>query len=220
MRGFCSAVLFFVFSSSAYPHGDGLDSYGCHHNRKAGGYHCHRGPNAGQSYSSKMEMLQSSTPEKKAAPAASSQKSKTRLDTQGVTEYQGKVVGITDGDTLTLLVEQKEIKIRLAQIDTPERGQSYGTRAKQALSNLAFGKTATVKVENIDRYGRTVGRVYVGDIDVNAELVRQGVAWVYRKYATDDSLFRVEAEARDAKRGLWSLPETDRTPPWEWRKNH
>jgi micrococcal nuclease len=104
-------------------------------------------------------------------------------------EYTGKVVAIADGDTLTLLVDRQQLKIRLAEIDTPERGQPYGSRAKEALSQLAVGKRARVLAVDRDRYGRTVGLVYVGDTDVNAELVRRGAAWVYRKYAKDPALF-------------------------------
>jgi endonuclease YncB( thermonuclease family) len=133
--------------------------------------------------------------------------------------YTGKVVGITDGDTLTLLTaEKRQIKVRLAEIDTPEKRQPYGQRARQALSDLAFGKQARVEVQAIDRYGRTVGKVYVGNVDVNREMVRQGAAWVYRQYNKDKSLLTVEAEAKAAKRGLWALPEAEQTPPWEWRK--
>lgn len=73
-------------------------------------------------------------------------------------------------------------------------------------------------VQDTDRYGRTVGRVYVGDTDVNAELVKQGAAWVYRQYAKDPSLYALENEAKAARRGLWGLPETERCPPWDWRK--
>jgi len=135
------------------------------------------------------------------------------------TEYTGKVVGISDGDTLTLLTpEKRQVKVRLGEIDTPESNQPYGTRAKQALSDLAFGKEARVVVETTDKYGRTVGRVYVGGTDVNAELVRQGAAWVYRQYAKDTGLYRLEGEAKTAKRGLWNLPEAERCPPWDWRK--
>ena len=134
------------------------------------------------------------------------------------TEYTGKVVAIADGDTLTLLVNRQQLKIRLAEIDTPERGQPYGSKAKEALSQLAFGKRVRVVATDHDRYGRIVGRVYIGDTDVNAELVRQGAAWVYRQYAKDPGLFALEAEARKAKRGLWGLPEAERVPPWEWRR--
>ena len=134
------------------------------------------------------------------------------------TEYTGQVVAIADGDTLTLLVDRQQLKIRLAEIDTPERGQPYGSRAKEALSQLTFGKRARVVAAGRDRYGRTVGRVYVGNTDVNAELVRRRAAWVYRKYAKEPTLFALEAEARKAKRGLWGLPEAERVPPWEWRR--
>ena len=138
-------------------------------------------------------------------------------------EYSGKVVGVSDGDTLTLLVPDgasfKQLKVRLGEIDTPESKQPYGQRAKQALSDLAYNKQARVVVQDTDRYGRTVGRVYVGNLDVNAEMIRQGAAWVYRQYLKDQSLLRLEAEAKAAKRGLWGLPETERCPPWDWRKN-
>lgn len=132
--------------------------------------------------------------------------------------YQGRVVGITDGDTFKLLVTgNRQIKVRLAEIDTPETAQPYGSKAKHELSSLIFGKTATVNVVDIDRYGRTVGRVYADGVDVNAEMVGRGAAWVYRQYAKDQSLFRLEKKAKQEKRGLWSLPESERVPPWEWR---
>ena len=137
-------------------------------------------------------------------------------------EYSGKVVGVSDGDTLTLLVPDgasfKQVKVRLGEIDTPERRQPYGTRAQQTLSELAYNQQARVVVQDTDRYGRTVGRVYVGGVDVNAELVKQGAAWVYRQYLKDQSLLALEAEAKTAKRGLWGLPEAERCPPWDWRK--
>lgn len=134
-------------------------------------------------------------------------------------EYSGKVVGISDGDTLTLLTaEKQQIKVRLAEIDTPESAQPYGTRAKQALSGLAFNKQARVVVQDVDRYGRTVGRVYVGNMDVNAEMIRQGAAWVYRQYARDRSLFALEDQAKASKRGLWNLSEAEKCAPWDWRK--
>lgn len=136
-------------------------------------------------------------------------------------EYNGKVVGVSDGDTLTLLVPDgtsfKQVKVRLGEIDTPESRQPYGERAKQALSDLAFGKPARVVVQDTDKYGRTVGRVFVGATDVNAEMIRQGAAWAYRQYLKDQSLLALEAEAKAAKRGLWGLPEAERIPPWEWR---
>jgi len=135
------------------------------------------------------------------------------------TTLTGKVVAIADGDTLTLLTPAREqVKIRLAEIDTPERAQPYGTRARQALSDLAFGKQATVETSEKDRYGRVIGRIYVDGVDVNKELVSRGAAWVYRQYNHDKSLLAIEADARAAKRGLWALPEAERVAPWDWRK--
>jgi endonuclease YncB( thermonuclease family) len=133
-------------------------------------------------------------------------------------EITGRVVGITDGDTLTILNEaRQQVRVRLAEIDTPEARQPYGNRARQALSNLVFGKTVRVVVQDTDRYGRTVGRIHAGAADVNAEMVRQGAAWVYRQYSRGPSLLRLEAEARAARRGLWALPEAQRAAPWDWR---
>ena len=132
--------------------------------------------------------------------------------------YTGKVIGITDGDTLTVLKDNKQYKIRLAEIDTPEKDQPYGNKAKQALSDFVFGKSVRIEVETTDRYGRTVGKVYLGDMDINAELVRNGYAWVYRRYAKDKILYDLETEARENQLGLWALPEAQRIPPWEWRR--
>ena len=133
-------------------------------------------------------------------------------------DLSGRVVAIADGDTLTLLTpDKRQVRVRLSGIDTPERAQPYGSRARQELSDLAFGKEAEVAVETTDRYGRTVGRVHAQERDVNAEMVRRGAAWVYRQYNRDLALLALEAEARAAGRGLWALPEAQRVPPWEWR---
>jgi endonuclease YncB( thermonuclease family) len=117
---------------------------------------------------------------------------------------------------LSLLVDHQELKIRLADIDTPERKQPFGTRAKQALSDLAFGKQARVVEETTDRYGRIVGRVYVGDMDVNRQLVAQGFAWVFRRYSNDVELLELEAKAIQTELGLWI--DFNPIPPWEWRR--
>lgn len=133
-------------------------------------------------------------------------------------DLQGRVVAIADGDTLTVLTAQRtQVIVRLVEIDAPERGQPWGNRSKQTLSNLVFGRDVRVKPTGEDRYGRTLGRVYAGALDVNAELVRQGAAWAYRKYLTDPSLVRLEREAQNARRGLWSLPANQTVAPWTWR---
>lgn len=135
------------------------------------------------------------------------------------TEIVGRVVGVSDGDTLTLLTADKQqVKVRLSEIDTPEKAQPYGQKARQALADLTFQKHAVLAVQDRDRYGRTVARVSVDGVDVNRKLVESGAAWVYRQYNRDPSLLQVEATAKAAKRGLWALPEAERMPPWEWRR--
>lgn len=125
---------------------------------------------------------------------------------------------MADGDTITVLVnEHEQVKVRLAEIDAPEKSQAFGNRSKQALSALVFGKAVLVVDQGQDRYRRTVGRVYQDKVDVNSEQIRQGMAWVYRKYSKDKSLLPIEAEAKAEKRGLWADPEP--VPPWEWRHN-
>lgn len=142
----------------------------------------------------------------------------TVLSPAGAQELSGRVVSISDGDTLTVLKGGREqVKVRLSDIDTPEGGQPYGSRARAELSELAFGRDVRVAVRDTDRYGRTVGRVFVGSFDVNAEMVRRGAAWVYRQYSSDAALLALEAEAKAAKKGLWALPDAERVPPWEWR---
>jgi endonuclease YncB( thermonuclease family) len=131
----------------------------------------------------------------------------------------GVVVGISDGDTLTLLATgDKRIKIRLGQVDAPERKQPWGDRSRRALAEMVFQRTVWVRVTDVDSYGRTVGTVFLEDLDVNAEMVRNGAAWVYRRYATDERLFLLEDAARARGLGLWSLPESQRIPPWQWRQ--
>lgn len=131
----------------------------------------------------------------------------------------GEVVAIADGDTLTLLTPAKQqIKIRLAEIDTPESRQPYGQKAKQALANLTFRKQVVANIQSADRYGRSIARISLNGVDVNRALVEAGAAWVYRAYNQDKSLLQVEAEARAARRGLWALPESERVAPWDWRK--
>lgn len=131
----------------------------------------------------------------------------------------GKVIAISDGDTLTLLVDgNRQIKIRLAAIDAPEKNQAFGNRAKQQLSDLCFDKNATLKVISTDRYGRTVGDIYCAGSNANLEMVKSGLAWVFRKYDKGfEYLYESEEEARTAKRGLWADPNP--IAPWDWRKS-
>lgn len=121
-------------------------------------------------------------------------------------DLNGNVVGISDGDTFTLLTSEKQqVKIRLAEVDAPESRQPYGNKSKQALSGLIFGNDVRVVVQTTDRYGRTVERPYVGTLDVCEEMVRAGAAWVYRVYVVDQSLFDIEKESRASGRGIWGV---------------
>jgi endonuclease YncB( thermonuclease family) len=132
-------------------------------------------------------------------------------------DFAGEVVGVSDGDTLTVLRDREQIKVRLVEIDAPEKAQAFGNRSKQSLSELCFGKTATLAEQGKDRYGRTLAQVACNGIDANTEQVWRGMAWVYRKYAVKDSpLYAVEGDARAVRRGLWADDEP--MPPWEWRK--
>lgn len=131
-------------------------------------------------------------------------------------DFTGKVVAVADGDTLTVLRGQEQIKTRLVEIDAPEKAQAFGNRAKQSLSDLCLGKIATLADQGKDRYKRTLARITCDGIDANEEQVRRGMAWVYRKYAPKDSpLYAIERDAREGMRGLWIDPAP--VPPWEWR---
>lgn len=132
--------------------------------------------------------------------------------------FSGKVIGVADGDTLTVLFENKPQRIRLYGIDCPERKQDFGTKAKQFTSDFAFNKMAQVQVRATDAYNRTVASVQVEGKSLNEALVQAGLAWWYRRYAPQEkTLERLEAAARQAKRGLWSHPNP--IAPWQFRHN-
>jgi micrococcal nuclease len=130
----------------------------------------------------------------------------------------GKVVGITDGDTFKLLEKDSILhKVRVANIDCPERRQPFSNRAKQFTSDAIFSKEIRIEVINKDRYGRLVAHViYDRAYQLSAELVKNGYAWNYDKYSDDEILIDLENIARKKKVGLWSDPSP--IPPWEWRK--
>lgn len=132
-------------------------------------------------------------------------------------EFTGKVVHVSDGDTITVLRQGKEVKIRLAEIDTPEKKQAFGQKAKQFTANLVAGKIVTIKVKTIDRYGRTVGEVILKNgKSLNRLLVKNGFAWWYSQYSKDKSLGELEELAKNQGLGLWS--DKNAIAPWEWRR--
>jgi endonuclease YncB( thermonuclease family) len=110
------------------------------------------------------------------------------------------------------------MKVRLVNIDAPELRQPFGTRSRESLAEMCFGKIASVDVRGQDRYKRTIGQVTCAGTDANAEQVRRGYAWTYTRYARPDSpLHLIQTQAQSAHRGLWSDPGA--VPPWQWRRN-
>ena len=131
-------------------------------------------------------------------------------------DLTGKVVSVYDGDTITVLSDNTQHKIRLEGIDTPESKQPFGNKAKQAMSGMVFGKQVKVVWKKKDRYGRTLGHVYVNGKWTNLQMIEQGMAWHYKQYSKDTELAYAEVEARKNRLGLWA----DKAPvaPWDWRK--
>lgn len=133
---------------------------------------------------------------------------------------EGQVVGVGDGDTIRVMAEGKEEKIRLFGVDCPEKDMPFGSAAKQFTSDLVFGKSVRVQKLDSDRYGRIVAEVYYREADgtaersLNAALAEAGLAWAYRQYS--DRFAPQEDAARAAKRGLWA--QDDPEPPWTHRK--
>ncbi|EKN3347826.1 thermonuclease family protein [Yersinia ruckeri] len=133
-------------------------------------------------------------------------------------EIQGKVVRVLDGDTLEVLQEQKPVRIRLANIDAPEKKQAFGRWSTNQLKNLVAGQFVTVTYSQRDHYGRVLGRVVTTNgIEANRYMVQVGAAWVYERYNTDKALPALQREAQTQKRGLWA--DSQPVPPWEWRHN-
>jgi len=124
---------------------------------------------------------------------------------------------VSDGDTVSVMNDGGSARVRLNGIDCPESGQDFGARAKQFTSGLVFGKEVRVEWEKKDRYGRMLGTVYAGPTNVCEALVENGLAWHFVKYSDDKTLNKLEAKARKAGAGLWSMPNP--VPPWEFRKN-
>lgn len=147
-------------------------------------------------------------------------------------DFTGKVVAVADGDTITVLRDKEQVKIRLAGIDAPEKKQAFGNVAKQHMSDMVFGKEVRVDDRKKDKYGRTIGRVWVASaeckdtdcpktLDAGMALLTMGLAWHYKKYEKEqpeeerEQYSFAETEARGKRVGLWS--DAEPVPPWEWR---
>ncbi|EHW7386079.1 thermonuclease family protein [Escherichia coli] len=143
-------------------------------------------------------------------------------------ELRGEVVRIIDGDTIDVLVDKRPVRVRLVDIDAPEKRQAFGERARQALADMVFRRPVLVVEKNTDRFGRTLGVLFTKqcepvntcrEINVNARMVHAGMAWAYRFHErpTDAEMFAIEQDARRARRGLWS--DTKAVEPWKWRRD-
>lgn len=130
--------------------------------------------------------------------------------------FTGKVVSIADGDTITVLLDKQQHRIRLSGIDAPESGQAFGTKAKKNLGDKVFGQEVKIEWKERDRYKRIIGEVYLGDRRICLEMISEGYAWHFTRYSKDVDLAKAEKEAKDAKKGLWTDPNP--IPPWEYRK--
>jgi micrococcal nuclease len=138
------------------------------------------------------------------------------MSAQAASAY--RVVGIADGDTLTALANGRErVKCRLYGIDAPEKKQAYGQASKASLAALAFGRSAMIDVVGRDRYGRALCKVAVNGLDVNREQIARGMAWMYRRYASDPQYSDAEMAAQAHRLGVWR--DSDPVAPWEFRRS-
>lgn len=134
-------------------------------------------------------------------------------------EIQGKVIRVLDGDTIEVLQDKKPVRIRLANIDAPEKKQAFGRWSANQLKALLAAQPVTVTYTQTDRYGRIIGHVFTTNgTDASRFMVQSGAAWVYERYNVDESLPALQREAQEQKRGLWV--DANPVPPWEWRYKH
>lgn len=131
-----------------------------------------------------------------------------------------RVTGVTDGDTIRVVRQGEQVKIRLHGIDAPEKKQPFGNAATRKLGQLLHGQNVSIEPTDIDRYGRTVALVWAGQTNVNQEMVRSGYAWVFSRYCKQSycpDWYRDQQEAKAARRGLWHDPAP--VAPWQWRRD-
>jgi micrococcal nuclease len=133
-------------------------------------------------------------------------------------EFSARVIVVIDGDTVLILRGNKQIKVRLAGIDAPEKAQAFGENSKQSLTELVLNKQVRVDSQAMDSYGRMVAQIKVDELNVNYEQVQRGMAWAYSRFNRSKALHVLQAGAMETKRGLWA--QTDPIPPKEWRRTH
>ena len=185
-------VLAILTIRPVHPHGGGLDSSGCHNNRKTGDRHCHR------------------------SGASNSQNS------NGLVSGPVTLLSVGDGDTIRVKDKSgAKVTVRLACIDAPETSQgSSGKWSTQTLKEMLQGQSISLKPQVKDRYGRTVAEIYVGATNINLQMVREGAAFAYQKYLKQcdrDAYINAESMAKREKQGVWGPYQTQL--PWEYRRS-
>jgi endonuclease YncB( thermonuclease family) len=130
-------------------------------------------------------------------------------------QFTGRVMAVEDGDTVRVQRGQGDVRVRIFGIDAPEATQPYGPEAREQARRLLLDRTVVVSMKDIDQYGRLVAALSVDGRDAGTELISSGAAWNYAQFSQDDRFAALESGARDARRGLWALP--DPTPPWLFR---
>lgn len=133
-------------------------------------------------------------------------------------EFNVKVIAVLDGDTIMVLRDGAKVKIRMANIDAPEKDQAFGMQSRQSLLEMVLKKQVHINSQAVDQYGRVVGRVSVDGRNINEEQVRRGMAWEYSHFHSDRGYIALQSEAQQARRGLWG--QSSPLAPWQWRKTH
>ena len=192
-------LLICLLPAIALAHPGGVDTKGCHQDSNSGARHCHA---------------------ERAKPASKNpqpvRKQPPKAGDEGV--FYGPFVSVVDGDTLKAKVQGVVMAFRLQGVDAPERDQPYGSTSTAVLNQLVRAQNLVLVFSDVDAYGRIVAEVWVGNTNVNAEMVRRGAAWFESVYSKDQQLYSIEISARDRKAGLWALPASNRVEPWIWRK--
>jgi len=191
-------LLFCCLPAFAIAHPGGVDEDGCHKDSRDNTHHCH--PARAKHANKKL---------------AYDDKHPPKPGDEGV--FFGPLIKVIDGDTFTAKLQGVVMKFRLQGVDAPEHDQPYGSIATATLREITQGQQLVLVFEDVDKYGRIVVQAWVGNLDVNAEMVRRGAAWFESEWSDDNRLALIEDEARDGKVGLWALPGPH-VEPWVWRK--